>query len=90
MYYEFRAYCVSLYVEYKLSKILKCKFDIYNIKNKYLENFINSNYYYMFPFKDYLFYKFENVIDKILQDKLPYEEDITKNIEKILNDLSNK
>lgn len=73
MQYEKRAYFISLYVMHNLSK----KHNYYNsyiyeYKDKCLQNFKNTNYYFMWTFSS-LDKEFDNMLKLIKNDKKPID-----------------
>ena len=70
---EFRGYRMSIAVYYWLSGQ---KVDLKWI----VDQFVSSNYYFMWPFRGYLMKKFQKEFDQIKKDELPPELRIIKNV----------
>lgn len=71
MYFEKRAYMVSLYVAYKLSKKYDYEFDFESYKKNILSQFTSSNYYFMWIFS--LEKEFDDAILKIKNNERPFD-----------------
>jgi len=84
-YYEFKAYVMTLYVYRFFEKTNDYNVNYETIKNNIINNFITSNYYFMFPFKSFLNKKFDDKISIILLDKVPGDLIIYGIIDNILN-----
>jgi hypothetical protein len=84
MYFEKRAYLVSLYVLNQLNQKFQVNINLNDHKENYLLDFKNSNYYFMWPFNS-LDEKFEEGLKLIKIGRHPYEDPVFAIIDDILN-----
>lgn len=84
MYFEKRAYLVSLYVLQQLNIKINANIDLNQHKNSYLKDFKNSNYYFMWPFS--LEMDFNAALEKIKVGEHPYTDPVFKILDDILNE----
>lgn len=75
MYFERRAYCISLYAVNALGKKLNFDPALDNQKKFILTQFKGPFYYFMWPFSSLDKY-FDNVVDKINVGQRPFEDPI--------------
>lgn len=83
MYFEKRAYIVSLYALNYLINNNKINYKLELSMNFYLSNFKNSNYYFMWPFTT-IDSKFAEALILIKQNKKPFEDPIFEMIDHLL------
>lgn len=83
MYFEKRAYIVSMYSLYKLSKKLNFSVDLNMSKRGYLEQFKERYYYYMWPFSN-IDRQFDGAIQKILNNQHPYDDKVLDTIDVLI------
>jgi hypothetical protein len=85
MKYEKRAYLSSLYVIQKLSKS-KVHFTAHlDIHSRYfIKSFIDSTYYFMWPFKKYLRQEFKRAIELIEAGQRPYQDPVFDMIDDLI------
>jgi hypothetical protein len=84
MKYEKRAYFVSLYTLYKISKRKKnYNIVLEDFKIGYISNFKNSNYYYMWIF-DNINKDFDVAVDKIKNNKKPFDDKIINIVDDLI------
>lgn len=84
MIHEKRAYFASLYCMSVLNKKSGYNIDLKGQGSFFREQFVNSCYYFMWPFKN-LEVEFENAISMIEQGKRPYEDKIFDVLDDILS-----
>jgi hypothetical protein len=75
MYFERRAYMVSLYSLKTLGTKLNFPPVLQSNKNLFLQHFRDSSYYYMWLFKD-VSDKLDDAVIKISEGKRPYEDPV--------------
>lgn len=83
MNFEKRAYLVSLYVMNKLNKKYRYNISLSRQKDLFLDNFKDSSYYFMWPFKSLNRY-FDVGLDKINNNQRPFEDDIFDKIDSLI------
>jgi len=83
-YLEYRAYCMTIYVLYVLTKQYGLNVDFSTLKSNIVNQFTSSSYYFMFPFKNIINSKLNNVIENCLKNKHPFEDKIFIMADKIL------
>jgi hypothetical protein len=80
MYYEKRAYLVSLYVIQSLSIRLNFKIDLNESKSGFLSQFKGSAYYFMYPFSS-IDKDFDSGTQKIINNLRPYDDKVFDTID---------
>ena len=83
MLFEKRAYLVSLYVLQQLSLKKAFETNLDKACESYLENFKDSSYYFMWPFKN-LDKTFTDGVSKIKAGQKPYEDPVFEMVDKVL------
>lgn len=83
MVFEKRAYLVSLYVLHQLSVKKEFNTNLDTAAASYLENFKDSSYYFMWPFKN-LEKDFADAVVKVKVGQKPYEDPVFEMIDKVL------
>lgn len=83
MSFEKRAYLVSLYCAQKLSVKKQFNINLENAAKGYLENFKDSDYYFMWPFSN-LDKEFANAVVKVKAGERPYEDPVFEALDKII------
>lgn len=83
MIFEKRAYLVSLYVLHQLSVKKEFNTNLDTAAASYLENFKDSSYYFMWPFKS-LEKDFADAVVKVKAGQKPYEDPVFEMIDKVL------
>lgn len=86
MYFEKRAYFISLYVLNYLIKYKKIQADLNQSKKYYLSNFKDSSYYFMWTFKQ-LDKDFSEAVNKIKNDQKPFDDRIFNIIDNLLKQI---
>jgi hypothetical protein len=86
MYFERRAYIVSLYVLNYLIVNHKIRANLEDNKNFYLTQFKLSGYYFMWPFKN-IDTKLSLAVDNIKLNKRPYEDPIFDIVDDLLKQI---
>jgi hypothetical protein len=84
MYFEKRAYFVSLYAMYAMIKNHKIDASLEENKKFYLSQFKNASYYFMWTFKN-LDKEFSDAVLKIKSGEKPYSDPIFNIIDDLLN-----
>lgn len=74
MVYEKRAYLSSLYVIQKLSEKLLFVPHFESQKADFIKCFMDSSYYFMWPFKSHLNREFDAALEKIQAGQRPYQD----------------
>lgn len=83
MVFEKRAYMVSLYVLQQLSIKKEFTTNLDTAAASYLENFKDSSYYFMWPFKN-LEKEFADAVVKVKAGQKPYEDPVFEMVDKVL------
>jgi hypothetical protein len=83
-YFEYRAYSISIYASYHMSQKYNYIWSPTIAINGYVNNFVNGNYYFMFPFKSYLIKLFYTKLNIIENGELPLEWKATTMIDSVL------
>lgn len=83
-YFEYKAYIMSMYATHQLSHKYDFNWSPDIAINSYIKNFVTSNYYYMFPFKNYLIKCFYIKFREIQDDLHPFDDEIYKIVDRIL------
>ncbi len=86
MFFEKRAYLVSLYVLHNMLKNNKIQGNLDGAKNYYLQQFKSASYYFMWPFKN-LDKSFTSSLEKIKLDQRPYEDPIFDIVDKLIEEI---
>lgn len=73
--FEREAYCLSLYVSYKLTKFGGISIDLSKSANFYVSQFKGPYYYFMHPFNSIVEY-FQQALIKIINDEKPFNHKV--------------
>lgn len=87
MYYEKRAYVVSLYASHHIGKKLNLTVDLKKSKEHYISQFKNGSYYFMWIFDWKLRKDFDEAVAKIKAENRPYEDKIFDIIDDLIKQL---
>lgn len=83
MHFEKRAYLVSLYCTQQLAVRKQFTINLEKSAAGYLDNFKDSSYYFMWPFKN-LDKEFADAVVKVQAGQKPYEDPVFEMIDKVL------
>jgi hypothetical protein len=86
MIYERRAYYSSVYTIWKLSERMNFNPRLESQNAYFVEYFVDSSYYFMWPFKSFLNDDFNAIMQLVQTGKRPYEDAVFD----ILDDLVTK
>mgnify|MGYP001593425222 CR=1 FL=1 len=85
MYFELRAYKVSLYALHHLSNKFGYTTNLHQAKEYYTKQFTSSAYYFMFPFKSYIEKEFDDAIKRISLGAKPFDDKVFEMVDEIIN-----